>query len=229
MARSNHLNAQLQRLSLFLLEIRVICHRHFVVESMRRRVGERGGWKERNIQTEGNVRGEERGRIFREGKMKNEWAYMGGFQFFFVFFFVLFFWVTRPSLLKSQWHNAEDAKLKLQTCKLPEPKPDWSYSPPHLFAHMHTHAHTHIYTGKRFLSIWFTGFGYILWCITICVCCVDYWQSVFRSGSCSEEMFGFCLVSAAALGVDYLWVSRWWTGCCSSMMCLWPKGVVACN
>lgn len=41
--------------SLFLLQIPVICHRHFVVGSMRRRAGERGGWKERNIQTEGNV------------------------------------------------------------------------------------------------------------------------------------------------------------------------------
>lgn len=45
----------LKLLSRLLSEI--ICRRHFVVESMRRRAGERGGWRERNIQTEGNVLG----------------------------------------------------------------------------------------------------------------------------------------------------------------------------
>lgn len=147
----------------------------------------------------------------------------GWLPVFMCFFF--FFWVTRPSSLKRQWHNAEDAdwNYKLGSCQR---KPDMSYSP------IHTHTCTkehHTYIHRRFLSIWFTRYGYILWCVMICVCCVVCWRSVFRSGSRSEEMFGFCLVSATVVGVDYLWVSRWWTGCWSSMMCLWPKGVVACN
>lgn len=45
-------------------------------------------------------------------------------------------------------------------------------------------------------------------CNSLCVCRPACWQPLFRSGSRSEEMFGFCLVSAAAGGVDYLWVSR---------------------
>lgn len=50
-ARSDHLNCSAVSFS------EIICRRHFVVESMRRRAGERGGWRERNIQTEGNVSG----------------------------------------------------------------------------------------------------------------------------------------------------------------------------
>lgn len=119
--RSHHLNARLQPLSLspFLFRdpkssaIDTLWLSQWGGELER----ERGGWKERNIQTEGNVRG----RIFREGKVRSEWAYMGGFHcwcFLCIFFFLLPFWVTRPSSLRNQWHNAVDAdwNFKLGRC-----------------------------------------------------------------------------------------------------------------
>lgn len=167
--RSSHLNALLQHLSLFLLEIRVICKRHFVVESMRRRAGERGGWKERNIQTEGNVRGEERGRIFREGKMKSKWGSMGGFQFLCVFFFL---WVTRPSSLRRQWHNAEDAdwNYKLGSCRR---KPELSYSPPHLRTHTYvcTKELPHISTQEMLVYLVYSLWIHYMVCNDLCLLC----------------------------------------------------------
>lgn len=51
---------------------------------------------------------EERGRIFREGKVRSEWAYMGGFHCWRSLFFSSV-WATAPSSLRNRWHNAEEA------------------------------------------------------------------------------------------------------------------------
>lgn len=148
-AWSNHLNAQLQHLSQFLLEIPVICHRHFVVESMRRRDGERGGWKDRNVQTDGNVQGEERGRIFKEGKMRSEWVYMGGFQLCFLFSFA-FEWQGHR-----HW-TGSDITQRMQT-EITNLEAVWgsqSWAAPHLiYTHKH-HTHKRAPT-QRFFSVHF--------------------------------------------------------------------------
>lgn len=100
----------LKLLSRLLSEI--ICRRHFVVESMRRRAGERGGWRERNIQTEGNVSGGG-GRRRGEGYLgKEKWGVNGPTWVASTVDVLSFFssvWATAPSSLRNRWHNAEEA------------------------------------------------------------------------------------------------------------------------
>ena len=158
----------------------------------------------------GECTGEERGR------KSEEWLGLHGWLSLLMFVFCLL--SDKLVVIEESTTQTRGCRLKFQTGKLSETVEALNYTPhaPH-----QPHVYTHRSTGCMLLRS--TA------CVPPCVCCVDCWKSVFRSGSRSEDMFGFCLVSAAAVGVDYLWVSRWWTGCWSSMKCLWPRGVVACN